>query len=120
MRLNNAFNEPRIYVNPDPEEIEELSKEMWDTVRITIFGKDIIVGSGFGHTHDTLIKAYRKLYPKSKFLEETWILYFRGTQAMMDDTYGIQAATYSKWHNSFIADHEAIIKDIIRERGLTL
>lgn len=55
-----------VYLDPTDDELVELSKTRWDTIRI-LEGKDFVaIANGFGHTHTTIARALMNLDKRGK------------------------------------------------------
>lgn len=60
-----------IYLNPTDEELIELAQSGWDTLRVMESDDCLVIGSGFGNTHETLVQYYKKMSGKGK-TKERW------------------------------------------------
>ena len=145
MKINHPDWYPS-YVNPTFEEILELAHSSWDTCRILVpycqerDGEDIVIASGYGNTHDSIQSRYfvhlgmteievsyngiprRRWRTNGVRMPSMWscILYHENGVALMnnEDSGGTQRDRYDRWH---LADnHLEILKDLVRESGLSL
>jgi hypothetical protein len=114
-----------IYLNPTFNELTELSNRSWDSIRICVTEKDdILMASGYGNTHSSIIKQYRKLEGVNKYeslvcfilYKEAGVAYFN-----TEDIVGGRLKHRSPgWEKYFSDNHVDMIKDIIRESDLVL
>lgn len=124
MIIKNVNSEFPIYVNPTFEEVAELSKHTWDTLRILRVNDDLVVADGFGASHYDLIISLEPSPKKRRRLDvKDFILYRRNGLAVMH-VYGqdlmVRAVTQGWWRTYFTADQIEVLKDLIREAGLAI
>ena len=119
-----------IYLNPTWEELEELAKSGWDTVRIAVDGQNLILGSGHGNTHHSLAHFYgvhKGITPRERTgsvcasLDSCLILYYRGKQAYFnnDDDGGTDRARLTALRNCLSEQHYQMLTDLIQLSELT-
>lgn len=114
-----------IYINPDFDEISAISKYGWNTLRILESDKYIIIGSGYGNTHESLHRAAKQLLSKrevSNLID--FILYYEGQICYFNmlghtnkNDERLRAQDAMKY---FSTNAISILKDIIRESGYSL
>jgi len=111
-----------IYLNPTFEEVQKLAESMWDTCRIIKHEDDIVIASGLGNTHESMLKAYRTHTQNLRAMPEAYILYHRGGIAFfnLEDLGGSRAARAARWERFFCDLHIKMLKDLIRESGYAL
>lgn len=119
-----------VYHDPTFEECVELAKSHWDTLRIMTYKhrdnqevEHLVVGSGYGNTHFSLIVATRKHINggrREMWDVDTYILYRKGPRAYfnLEDVSGHDCAGFCEWAQYFISEHINVLRDIIRESGL--
>lgn len=59
-----------VFLNPTFDELIELCKIPWDTLRILECDEVFLVGSGFGNTHTTLAHVYAETHNFRKIIRE--------------------------------------------------
>ena len=72
-----------VYLNPTDEELVELAESYWDTLRVMECDEVLVIGSGFGNTHETLVQLYKRHSgggrtkkrwdPRTQREEEVWV-----------------------------------------------
>lgn len=112
-----------IYLNPDFNEICEIAKRGWDTIRICVSeSNNLLLASGYGNTHNTISTYYKQtsLEAKREFLD-CFILYKESGTAYFN-TEDIRGGNEKdrRWQRFFDNSHAEIIKDLILESDLIL
>jgi hypothetical protein len=117
MKITNDYP---IYIDPTFDEICELAKSKWDTIRICrIEDLDcIILASGYGNTHASLVNAVKSYFNlKSVWIDNCAIIWYRNNIAYMSE----EGESQKHFNDKLYKDSDnAIIKDLIRESGLSL
>lgn len=111
-----------IYLNPTFDEIVDLAKRKWDSIRILIINdSDICIASGYGNTHSSMVQCLRRI-KGNRFSTDSYILYHENSLAYfnLEDVTGKRNATYRYWSECFNKDHIEIFRDLIRESDLSL
>lgn len=49
-----------IYLNPTNAELLELAESQWDSLRVMECDDTLVIASGYGNTHETLVQYYKK------------------------------------------------------------
>jgi hypothetical protein len=142
MRINSPDWYP-CYLNPDFGEVLELAKSGWDTIRILAeqpHGKvvestpgDLIIASGLGNTHSSIMDAYAKSKGGYRVVNgrvryrgiphvTPYILYHENRIALfnLEDCSGSQRARFSEAEKYFYSGHAELLRDLIRESDLSL
>jgi hypothetical protein len=60
-----------IYLNPSDKELITLAESGWDSLRVMENDETLIIGSGYGNTHETLVQFYKK-YAGGGKTKERW------------------------------------------------
>lgn len=60
-----------VYLNPTDNELIELAQSNWDTLRVMECDYCLVIGSGYGNTHETLVQLYKKHIGNGK-TKERW------------------------------------------------
>lgn len=140
MRINSPDWYPS-YLNPSFAEILEMAKEGWDTMRILTSDNDIVIASGLGNTHSSLVVLYAKakgyykgvkgirpdgserhMFSYSMPTLDAAVLHHSNGIAFfnVESTGGGQYDRFDKAEKHFTSEQCEILKDLIRESGLAL
>lgn len=109
-----------IYLNPDFPELCELAKKSWDTIRVcTTETGNILLASGYGNTHNTILTYYRQYTGNRYEFLDCFILYKEAGIAYFN-TEDIQGGREKdrRWAKYFSTEHEEILRDLIKESNL--
>jgi hypothetical protein len=111
-----------IFLNPSFDEILELAQNRWDTIRILASKKDLVLASGYGNTHSSMMFCLKKHYGRQVLYYESFILYHNHQKAYfnLEDLSGNEEAGYIVWREYFSQEQVEILRDLIRESGLSL
>lgn len=122
MKINHPEWYP-CYLNPTFDEIIELSKSGWDTCRILINddNDDIIIASGLGNTHSSIVERYHIHLGKKRAPQTSPFIMHRSEGIVymnQEDIGGSQYDRIDKW--LIEGKNLDILRDLIRESGLAL
>ena len=113
-----------VYINPTLEEIEELTDQQWDTLRILVVSdtKELCIASGYGNTHSTMVKCLQANKQKRRVHTQDAILYFEGNRAYINDSYSDlgDKIPAKHWNRLFEENHRSILEVLATNRGLQL
>lgn len=123
MKINHPDWTP-CYLNPDFNEILELARSQWDTCRIAIAldSNDMVIASGYGNTHTSILERYRLHLNKRRTPStDTFILYHEEGKAYLnlEDVTGKRKARIMDNLDLF-GPHAETVQDLIRESDLAL
>lgn len=119
MRINHPDWYP-MYLNPDFGEILELAKSGWDTCRILYneSNSDIIIASGLGNTHNSMVIRYKEYLNKKRAPYcDSYILWRNRNQQCILNPEG---DGQEPWGLDVLGKHEELIRDLIRESGYSV
>jgi len=107
-----------IFIDPDFNELMELAKSGWDTVRICLNQNDdfIAMASGHGNTHQSVIDAVKNVKGLRRWHPETYILFKEQGDFWfnLEDVSGERKAHYRKVVKEYFSDvHGQMILDLI-------
>lgn len=113
-----------VYVNLSPEDIDALTAEAWDTLRVLVLDdtQELAIASGYGSTHSSMVEQLRLWKQTRRLWTTDSIVYFEGKQALVTDSGTDQGNSLppSKWHKIYSQEHEDTIRLLCSERGLCL
>ena len=130
-----------IYLNPTDAELIELGESRWDTLRV-LSGPDVLViASGYGNTHETLVQRYKRhsgggktskrydpryqqemdIYVGPCLDWESYIFFYDHRKVMLcnlGDVSGPEAASPSRWRREFDAERVRQFRLVAEASGL--
>ncbi len=116
------LNRMPIFVNPTFDEILILAANRWGTIRILSSETELILASGYGNTHSSMITRLRLHRNRRQLDYDSYILYHEHNTAYfnLEDVSGNDRASFRIWKKYFTEDQVALLRDLIRESELTL
>lgn len=113
-----------IYINPTFDEILKLVENKWDSIRIVLTDdNELVLASGYGSTHSSIVKRVQIIKGKRRYgCSDTFILYHEYSMAYfnLEDVSGNDRAGYNEWRSYFTPEQTELLRDLIRESGLSL
>lgn len=112
-----------VYMNPTFDELVELAKSHWDTIRILVLDEtnDILLASGYGNTHECLVRSWRAHTSNKRGPYATpYILFHEQGRAYMncEDVSMRHREPYGRW--PLEQQHLELLRDLVRESELVL
>jgi hypothetical protein len=111
-----------VYIDPDFDELMQLAKSGWDTIRLMIADDHIFLASGYGNCHETIARSVRAKLGRRADAGTPAILFHQGGKAFINfcDFSGPEKVAYEKWHKFLNKNEIDMLRDLVRESGLSL
>ena len=111
-----------IYINPDFNEVVEMARLGWDTMRIMQSQEYLVIGSGYGNTHNSLMQAAKALLkPREYHQLDPLIMYHEDGVVWFncEDVSGNAKTPLRKMARELTLEQMTTIRELIKESGLT-
>jgi hypothetical protein len=118
------------YLDPTFDEMVHLADSRWDTLRVLEWEEGILIASGYGNTHETLVYKWRSHYNITRKYGglPCWdpLIFFHDNRhdgpmlANMEDISGPRRAMPRQWMAMLHDRNVPFLVEIARLSGLTL
>lgn len=122
MKLLSSLNLP-MYIDPTFDEICELAESHWDTIRILV-SEDLdclILASGYGFTHSTLVQVCKEYFKVKRFYtEKDAIIWTENGRAFLGECGDDDSIKHRFDDHLFTNEQAQLLRDLVRESGYSL